>query len=208
VVATVATVASINFNGGIKIIEKTNVYFIGSTEKMAVKIGKSKNPKKRLMELQTGNSTKLTLFGVIENVYPRYEKDIHELMDHIRIKGEWFKLTDELIHFMINKSTISILEFKAENHKSQPKKVLLDDIIKKLVVWSGDASDFITDAEIRKAINNYSNFKHGIEFESDDFKDHSNDVLDRCYRTRLNGNYGYGYYKINWHLLPDIQRDD
>ena len=44
---------------------------------MAVKIGKSNNPEKRLAELQTGHPYKLVLYAVVENVTPDYEMKLH-----------------------------------------------------------------------------------------------------------------------------------
>ena len=191
------------FNGGIKIIEKTNIYFIGSTEMMAVKIGKSNNPKKRLAGLQTGNSHKLTLFAVIEDVPHEYEKELHELMDHIHIKGEWFKLTNELIHFMVNKNTATILGFKGELFNNDPQEVFLDKAIDKLISWSGDCTDFISDSEILNVIDRYA-IERGIElnFDSNNIRYLTNKKCDgKTYRTYLNGKFGYHYYKINWDVL-------
>jgi hypothetical protein len=85
-------------------MECTNIYFIGSVELGAVKIGKSNNPDKKLTELQTGNSNELILYGIIKDVKEDYEMKIHQIFDHIWLKGEWFKLTDELIQYMINKT--------------------------------------------------------------------------------------------------------
>ena len=78
----------------------TNIYFIGNVELGAVKIGKSINPKKRLAELQTGSSRNLVLYGVIDEVTPDFENTLHKILSDIRLKGEWFKLTDKLIRFM------------------------------------------------------------------------------------------------------------
>jgi len=80
----------------------TNIYFIGSTELGAVKIGRADDPYKRLIELQTGNPHRLTLFNVVKDVSPHSEQICHNKMDHLRLHGEWFKLTDELISLMMN----------------------------------------------------------------------------------------------------------
>lgn len=66
----------------------TNIYFIGSVGSMAVKIGKSNNPEKRLAELQTGHPHKLVLYTVVRNVTPDYEMELHRILGHIRKEGE------------------------------------------------------------------------------------------------------------------------
>jgi len=96
----------------VRILESTNVYFIGNVDLRSVKIGKSNNPKKRLAELQTGNSHNLMLYAVVENVTPDYEMELHKLLKHLQMKGEWFELTDELIHFMINKTDETSCKYK------------------------------------------------------------------------------------------------
>jgi hypothetical protein len=114
-------------------MECTNIYFIGSVELGAVKIGRSYNPEKRLAELQTGNSHKLVLYGVIENVTADCETELHRILDHIRQKGEWFKLTDELIHFMINKTAEKSYNFKINNNSktyTDPLDIAIDKIVK------------------------------------------------------------------------------
>lgn len=93
----------------------TNIYFIGSVGSMAVKIGKSNNPEKRLAELQTGHPHKLVLYAVVENVTPDYEMKLHRILAHIRKEGEWFELNDELIDFMINRTVETSYPFKTNN---------------------------------------------------------------------------------------------
>lgn len=58
------------------------------------KIGIAKNPKKRISQLQTGNSDKLEL---IES-YPsenasKIETALHNQFSHIKLNGEWFDLS-------------------------------------------------------------------------------------------------------------------
>ena len=89
-------------------MEKTNLYFIGSIKLGAVKIGISKDPSKRLSELQTGNPHKLTLFCIIHDIDPEREQTYHWIHRDIRLNGEWFELTDDLIRYMVvHNTTIS-----------------------------------------------------------------------------------------------------
>lgn len=67
------------------------VYFIQEADQGAVKTGFTvSNPFQRLMELQTGNSCKLSLVGAIWGD-SSLERSIHKLYKHLRIRGEWFK---------------------------------------------------------------------------------------------------------------------
>ena len=93
----------------------TNIYFIGSAESGAVKIGMSVDPESRLAEIQRGHPNKLKLYKVVENVTKDYEMELHKMFNHIRQEGEWFELNDELIHFMINKTDETYNDYKINN---------------------------------------------------------------------------------------------
>jgi hypothetical protein len=82
------------------------VYFIGSTELGAVKIGAAKNPHKRLESLQTSSPYELTLYLVIQNANEIKEKQLHELFKEDRLKGEWFKLSDNMIYYLSNSAVL------------------------------------------------------------------------------------------------------
>ena len=57
------------------------------------KIGKSKNPEKRLRGLSTGNANcKLLFYGK-----GRTEKQLHEIFAAFRVKGEWYRLSGKHI---------------------------------------------------------------------------------------------------------------
>lgn len=64
------------------------VYWILNDDLNMVKVGVSTNPKSRLSQLQTGNSSKLTLVGVSDEVD---EKALHELYSPFRVNMEWFE---------------------------------------------------------------------------------------------------------------------
>jgi hypothetical protein len=75
------------------------VYFIADTIKDVVKIGVSKNPKKRLKQLQTSNSSELVLLGFI-NGEKAEEQYLHCLFGKHKLYGEWFILNDEIIDYI------------------------------------------------------------------------------------------------------------
>ena len=112
----------------------TNIYFIGNVEKGEVKIGRSNNPQKRLAELQTANSQNLVLYGVIDNVTPELENTLHKILSSIRLKGEWFKLTDKLIQFMVSRTDEISADYKIINNsktRSDPLDEAIDNVVKK-----------------------------------------------------------------------------
>ena len=77
------------------------LYFIVENEdltKQRIKIGISKDPVKRLRELQTGNSRKLALMGWINSGHDRdLEKKFHEKYKIDRVHGEWFEINHEIV---------------------------------------------------------------------------------------------------------------
>lgn len=75
------------------------VYFISSDDK--IKIGYTKNIKRRLKQLQTSNSSQLILLGYIEGD-KNVEKQLHKRFAQYRIRenGEWFNCNDEILDYI------------------------------------------------------------------------------------------------------------
>lgn len=78
---------------------KTWIYFIRSGEDGPVKIGRAKDPRKRLMRLQTGSSDDLVLETAMLGG-PEIEKKLHKAFRRHRIHGEWFRPCVELSRLM------------------------------------------------------------------------------------------------------------
>ena len=72
------------------------IYFISNGK--YVKIGFSKNPLKRLAQLQTGSSEPLEILGTINGTLAT-EKYLHRYFADKHIQGEWFALNHEDILF-------------------------------------------------------------------------------------------------------------
>ena len=74
------------------------VYLVKQSINGYCKIGKSKNPYKRLQSLQTGNPLEVV---VLERVFSldcfKLEHLLHQYFSAYWIRGEWFDLSDELI---------------------------------------------------------------------------------------------------------------
>jgi predicted GIY-YIG superfamily endonuclease len=69
------------------------VYLIQSLEHSYYKIGISKHPKKRLKELQTGNSSELKLIDEYPSEFAnQIEKTLQRRYSYLRKEGEWFDM--------------------------------------------------------------------------------------------------------------------
>ena len=70
-----------------------HVYLIQSLEDGYYKIGVSKHPKKRVKQLQTGNSSELKLVESFESEYPHLvERALQRRYDYLKKEGEWFDI--------------------------------------------------------------------------------------------------------------------
>ena len=70
-----------------------HLYVIQSDKTGAVKIGRSSDPEKRLLQLQTGSPHKLQILATYEGKGDE-EKFLHRTVNRFRLrvqKGEWFK---------------------------------------------------------------------------------------------------------------------
>lgn len=73
------------------------IYLISDGDR--IKIGKSKNPQKRVSQLQTGCGVKLHLIATYD-IPDYYEKRLHKMLRFNRTTNEWFKLDTETITWL------------------------------------------------------------------------------------------------------------
>lgn len=76
-----------------------SVYFIRSGRGGPIKIGVSRDPARRLAQLQCGSVTKLTLLGVVPGGFAD-EAAIHRRLHAYRIHGEHFEAAPEVLEFI------------------------------------------------------------------------------------------------------------
>lgn len=81
------------------------IYFIEAIGLNRIKIGVSEDPKKRLKHLATGSPVSLILKGVIAGGHSS-ERELHRKFDHLRLDGEWFHATKELLKFIDEHSDV------------------------------------------------------------------------------------------------------
>ena len=88
------------------------VYLIRQTITPYYKIGKSKNPYKRMQTLQIGTPLELQIVSRVWSFDAlQLESVLHQYFDAYRIRGEWFNLPDDLVHRFVAIAT----EFDCEN---------------------------------------------------------------------------------------------
>lgn len=76
-----------------------SVYFILDADNNRVKVGHSRDPWKRLRQLQTGSSAKLKLIGIIAG-NAEVEKRLHADLREHRVQGEWFAEGEQAIDWL------------------------------------------------------------------------------------------------------------
>ena len=103
------------------------VYLLYSLDEDTYKIGITSNSvKKRIKELQTGNSSEIKeLYAYESDNYVKLERLLHFYFSNQHKRGEWFKLEDEQWLNFLKKckefdETITLL--KKENYWYQKKK--------------------------------------------------------------------------------------
>lgn len=73
------------------------VYFLEADN--LIKIGVTGNVKSRVSSLQTGCPSEVKLIKTVRGG-PATEKRIHARFNHLRVRGEWFEKTEELISYI------------------------------------------------------------------------------------------------------------
>lgn len=81
-----------------KEITPVHLYLILNESENTLKIGRSKNPEKRIKQLQCATGDKLILLKVA-NSMGKNEMDTHKKFNHLRLNAEWFKNDDSIIEY-------------------------------------------------------------------------------------------------------------
>lgn len=98
---------------------RSYVYFILARDVSAVKIGIASRPLERLSTLQTASPVKLELIGFCRGNH-KDERDIHVLLEPLRLHGEWFALCGWLRRFIASEIGCAASEdlYCVEDHES------------------------------------------------------------------------------------------
>ena len=93
---------SLNADAKIVCIDRTKkdfVYFVQDCSSNNIKIGVSKDVKKRIKSLQTASSSNLVLMGQLLGGRS-LEKFLHKVFARYRVKREWFKPAAPILNFI------------------------------------------------------------------------------------------------------------
>lgn len=107
------------------------IYLIVDRKNRVCKIGYSKNPLKRLGQLQTGNPEPLMLVSTIDGDI-NTEKELHKRFGAFRVNGEWFLHTEEIDSYFGDQSyfkvSMAVLEL-IQTTMTLPEIKLLAEIV-------------------------------------------------------------------------------
>ena len=108
------------------------VYFIVSKKDNRVKIGTTTNLSNRFNALNSASSSDLELIYFFPGAAAR-EKELHEKFKRFRVKGEWFKYTDEIKKFidalkLVHGTDIPTKEENIKTNKYRNKKINYDKV--------------------------------------------------------------------------------
>ncbi|MEU3522186.1 GIY-YIG nuclease family protein [Streptomyces sp. NPDC006654] len=95
------------------------VYIMGSDEWPYVKIGRSKDPTKRLWFVQVGSPVRLSLLATFEGGQA-LEAGLHRYFERHRTTGEWFDLGDNAVERVSAAVSLGLgLLLARSDHRSQ-----------------------------------------------------------------------------------------
>lgn len=116
------------------------IYFIQNKETKHIKIGYSKDVRKRLSEIQTTSPHELTILTTCEGGI-EMEKELHHKFSNSYIRGEWFTPSEELITYInnfpphVNKEYIGLSKLRKE------KKMSLEYVGRKMKITKQSVYD-------------------------------------------------------------------
>ncbi len=98
---------------------ESSVYFIQCEETKAVKIGTSRDPEKRLLQLQTASPGKLTILGTVPGNKYR-EAELHNRFADRHVRGEWYSVTTEEVKAIVEPDIATDPDFAFEAGEEVP----------------------------------------------------------------------------------------
>jgi len=104
-------------------VEQDYIYFLHDRQSNAIKIGTSKDPKKRCQLLQVASPSQLIhIRSVPVEDGPGVEHLLHVQFAGLRIRGEWFKVTDDLLAFAESGQLPEPDPEQVKQRKNRPRK--------------------------------------------------------------------------------------
>src|SRR6266446_5528443 len=91
------------------------IYFIQNAANSHIKIGFTDKPvRRRRSNLQTGNSAKLMLLGMMQGD-KAVETDLHKRFADAHVLGDWFRPVPGILQFIIRASAEGLLKEEQED---------------------------------------------------------------------------------------------
>jgi len=84
--------------------KKGCVYFVKDNRSKAIKVGYTKHhePSLRIRQLSTSSPYGVTLIDYVQCENPKQvESEIHEMLNHVRLSGEWFKIDESMVSRLV-----------------------------------------------------------------------------------------------------------
>lgn len=108
----------------------TFIYIVEDQDRNTIKIGYSSNPVKRLEQLQTSNSSKLSLLATFQGD-AEIEKAIHDDLKYFNVRGEWFTSCDAVFEILskYQKVTFKNTSLRADENDMQYLRIFNKKII-------------------------------------------------------------------------------
>jgi hypothetical protein len=121
------------------------IYFIHNQATGAIKIGYSKNAKKRLASLQTATPHQLVLLGTVQGGL-EHEAALHERFAQYALQGEWFK--GDII-----REVMELIAREASNPQQQKTNVIVSGDSDSLFAWSSDSKKMAEQTRLETAVH-------------------------------------------------------
>ena len=91
------------------------VYCLITDDEKYIKIGRTKNIKNRMNNIQSGCPFRLTLFACFKTDTPHLsEAYVLDMLSHCNVRGEWFYPNDNDMEFISNHFDKKILEYRGK----------------------------------------------------------------------------------------------
>lgn len=111
---------------GVRAAQGSSVYFVQQFRpdgRGDIKIGRTASLKRRVADLNIGSSAHLSILGTVPGDEAT-ERRLHERFAADRLRGEWFRASDELLGFILNEATPPKLPVHEEFVGVEPRQPL------------------------------------------------------------------------------------
>lgn len=168
----------------------TFIYFV-SYLKGPIKIGKTRDLKKRIASLQTAHPYPLEVLGFLQTGDETLEGVLHQKFSRYKLNGEWFDRSDEILHYI--------------RDNCQPKATKeSEDIFYREVLEPGDYGLVVVDdveSEFHGKVGFYDDDEFEEEFTCERCETEPVEGCEECHIVQLAIVYFQPYLNGSYYLL-------